>query len=257
MAPAPAIWRRWSARDYLPSATVRTIPAARLLPGWQARVADSGLAIAFATPSRCLSSAVAGGGWCQTHGFANRHVGDADRAALDRPADLIADFGHRRGLNVNHVGMFTAASMRTLRVAAIDIEGERLCLFVTAGLANARRAGDLAECPGLWPDSPGVGTVNLALATTLALTPAAQAETLATLTEAKAAALQALKIRSPVSQQIATGTGTDATAVFSAVRGESLRYTGKHTRFGEYAARLVIDALTDSIVPEAGWADGR
>ncbi|MBS63690.1 MAG: hypothetical protein CMN27_12175 [Salinisphaera sp.] len=257
MAPAPAIWRRWSARDYLPSATVRTIPAARLLPGWQARVADSGLAIAFATPSRCLSSAVAGGGWCQTHGFANRHVGDADRAALDRPADLIADFAQQRGLKTNHVGMLTAASMRSLRIAAVDIEGERLCLFVTAGLANARRAGDRADRRELRPGPYEIGTINLALATTLALTPAAQVETLATLTEAKAAALQALDARSPITGEIATGTGTDATAVFCTSAGESLRYTGKHTRFGEYAARLVIDALTDSIVPEAGWADGR
>ena len=227
-----------------------------MLPQWRAGVSERGLAVAFDTPSRCLSSAVVGGGCCEVLGFANRRVDDADRAALNTPEKLSADFAQRRGLKTNHVGMLTAASMRSLRIAAADIEGERLCLFVTAGLANARRAGDLADCPRLWPDCPAAGTINLALATTLALTPAAQAETLATLTEAKAAALQALDIRSPVSQQIATGTGTDASAVFCTSVGEPLRYTGKHTRFGEYAARLVIDALTDAIRPQPGWADG-
>ena len=51
--------------------------------------------------------------------------------------------------------------------------------------------------------------------------------------------MQALDARSPITGEIATGTGTDATAVFCTSAGESLRYTGKHTRFGEYAARLV------------------
>ncbi|MES1941064.1 hypothetical protein T5B8_12523 [Salinisphaera sp. T5B8] len=256
MAPAPATWWRWSARDDLPSATVQTIPAARLLPGWQAGVAGSGLAIAFDRPWHCLSSAVAGGGWSMAQGFANRHVGDDDRAALNTPAALIADFAAQRGLAAPCVGMLTAASMRSLRFATVDIEGERLCVVVTAGLANARRAGDRADRLALRPGPCEAGTINLALATTLALTPAAQVETLATLTEAKAAALQALDARSPISNDIATGTGTDATAVFCTSAGEPLRYTGKHTLFGEYAARLVIDALTDAICPQPGWADG-
>ena len=255
-AQSQGAWLRWSARQCLPSSAVQAIPAALLPPGWQAGVADSGLAIGFDRPICCLSSAVVGGGWTEPQGFANRHVGDSDRAALNTPAGLAADFASGRGLAANHVGMLTAASMRSLRVAAVDIENERLCVFVTAGLSNARRAGDAADCDALRPGPCDPGTINLALATTLSLTSAAQVETLAMLTEAKAAALQALDIRSPVSDQVATGTGTDATAVFCAGDGEPLPYTGKHTLFGEYAARLVIDALTDAIRPDARWADG-
>ena len=114
----------------------------------------------------------------------------------------------------------------------------------------------MADARALRPGNCNVGTINLALATTLALTPAAQVETLATLTEAKAAALQSLDERSRVSDKIATGTGTDATAVFCADTGEALQYTGKHTLFGEYAARLVIDTLTDAIQPNPRWVDG-
>ena len=256
MAPGPATWRRWSARDDLPSAAVQSIPAALLLPGWQAGVADSGLAVAFDRPWHCLSSAVACGGWGTAQGFANRHVDDHDRAALNTPQTLIADFAVQRGLAAPCVGMLTAASMRSLRIATVDIEGELVCVFVTAGLANARRAGDCADRRELRPGPCEVGTINLALATTLALTPAAQVETLTTLTEAKAATLQALDARSPISNAIATGTGTDATAVFCADTGEALQYTGKHTLFGEYAARLVIDALADAIRPQSGWVDG-
>ena len=66
-------------------------------------------------------------------------------------------------------------------------------------------------------------------------------------TEAKAAVLRESGIRSPVSNKIATGTGTDAIAVVSGHGPETVRYCGKHVLFGEILGRLVTDALTASV----------
>ena len=60
--------------------------------------------------------------------------------------------------------------------------------------------------------------------------------------------LQELDIRSPISGELATGTGTDAIAVICGEQGERIDYCGKHTRLGEVLARLVIEALSDSVL---------
>ena len=83
---------------------------------------------------------------------------------------------------------------------------------------------------------------------------AALAKSLTTLTEAKTATLADLGIVSPVSCALAAGTGTDATAVFCARGGAPLHDTGKHTAFGEMAARLVTDTLGDAIAHDRDWA---
>lgn len=224
-----------------------TLPAALLPAGWQGQVSADGVALRFAEAQQSLSSAVAHGGWEQTHGFINMHLRGNCPLGETPPEMVLARHAEKRGLAADAVGMMTAASMRSLRLASVVIDGVMLSVLVTAGLANARRAGDAADQPGLAATPPTLGTINLALGTTAALTPAAMAETLTTLTEAKAATLQDMRITSPVSGALATGTGTDATAVFCAPQGNPLRYTGKHTRFGEQAARLVIVALGDAI----------
>ena len=65
------------------------------------------------------------------------------------------------------------------------------------------------------------------------------------LVEARAAALQNLDIKSPVSNE--TATGTDCIAIASDPKAQKLQYCGKHVLFGETLARLVIEALTSSV----------
>jgi len=242
----------WSAEKL--SDTALALPPALLPADWQAWVDRDGLAVSFDRPQQCLSSAVARGGWVQAGGFVNMHLpGDCPFGPLGEtpPERMLANHGAARGAAVDSVGMMTAATMRSLRLASTSIDGVMLSVLVTSGLANARRAGDTVEHTGLSAPPISAGTINLALGTSSALTPAAMAETLTTLTEAKAAALQDAGITSPVSGALATGTGTDATAVFCPPHGAALRYTGKHTRFGEQAARLVIAALIDAIRHDA------
>jgi len=114
--------------------------------------------------------------------------------------------------------------------------------------SNARRAGDYAEYREIGTPQYNAGTINIICLTTAVLTPAAMIEAVITATEAKSAALQNLGIKSPASQTPATGTGTDAIAVAGGHGSISVKYCGKHVIFGEILAKLVIEALTSSII---------
>ncbi len=147
--------------------------------------------------------------------------------------------------------MMTAASMNSLRVRQCRLEDVDLAVVATVGLANVRRAGDPAEYRRLGERPRRAGTINLAVVTSGRLAPAVMVEAVATVTEARAAVLQALDVRSPVSGGVATGTGTDAVAVFGG-DGSAVDYAGKHTIFGEQLARLAMDAIDASITEWEG-----
>jgi len=65
-------------------------------------------------------------------------------------------------------------------------------------------------------------------------------------TEAKSACLQNLGVKSPVSGEIATGTGTDSCAIACGT-GPKVEYCGKHVLFGELLAKAVYKALKESL----------
>lgn len=153
----------------------------------------------------------------------------------------------RHGLGADTVAMMTGAAMTSLRVATAAIEAERFTVALTAGLSNARAAGDAAEQRGLYEQAESVGTINIALLASARLGDAALVETMGTIAEARAATLAQAGIESPVSGRPATGTGTDATAVFCAPAGRAVEYAGKHTIVGETVARLVMSALKASL----------
>ena len=92
-----------------------------------------------------------------------------------------------------------------------------------------------------------IGTINIIVLTSAILTDAAMVEALMIATEAKSAALQETGVLSPVSNKIATGTGTDAIAVVSGQGPELVAYCGKHVLFGEVLGRLVTDGVKASI----------
>ena len=206
--------------------------------------------LAFETPRPVLSSAVLGGGLGHSRRWLNLRVsGDAAHESFyESPQTTLADLCRRQGWEADTVAMMTAASMDSLRVrhTTLGTGGETLAVLVTSGMANARRAGDPAEYRALGEMPAEAGTINLAVIASARLSGAALVETVLVATEAKAAVLQDLGIRSPVSGAIATGTGTDAIAVFAG-HGQAVRYAGKHTLFGEALARLVLTALDDSM----------
>ena len=75
-------------------------------------------------------------------------------------------------------------------------------------------------------------------------------EALMLATEAKTTALHEAGIVSPISNQLATGTGTDSVVLVSNVGKKNVSYCGKHVVFGEVLGRLVYQAVASSIAWE-------
>jgi adenosylcobinamide hydrolase len=121
--------------------------------------------------------------------------------------------------------------------------------FVTAGTkGNALRVGvDKAqsEGPGRSPSYPG--TINVILFTNANLTDGAMAMAMINITEAKAGALQDLKVHSVYTpENIATGTGTDGIIVVSG-KGPDAASTSGHLKIGELIGKTVREAVIEAL----------
>lgn len=203
------------------------------------------LHLRFAQPLRVLSCAVLKGGFTQADHLLNLKVPKRIEVA-ETPETSLQRYAQDKGWQGTTVGMMTAASMNSFRYQTTICEGVTICALVTCGLSNLRRAGDPADVPSLLASPPEAGTINTILLTDAQLTDAAMVEAMMIITEAKTALMHSLDLRSPISGAIATGTGTDATAIISG-HGPQIAYSGKHVRLGEVIASLTAQALADSI----------
>lgn len=206
--------------------------------------------IALPTPRPALSSAVLNGGWVQADHIVNMHVPDnykGDRTEFQPPEATLADYSRALGLSGCVIGMMTAAWMSTFRQVNLHTPPVTVTALVTAGISNAKQAGEPAEWRRVDQATPAVGTINLILLTNLRLTQAAMVEAVMVVTEAKTVALGQLGITSPTSGQPATGTGTDSVVIVSGMKPPVVRYCGKHVLLGEMMAQAAIRAITSSL----------
>ena len=204
----------------------------------------------FSISHQMISSAVLNGGLVTADHIVNLRVNTDFKPGenlSDPPDKVLSEFSKSMNWEGVTVGLMTAASMDSFRIIEKSEQGVNIYILVTSGLSNARRAGDRAEHRSMGIDKVKMGTINIIGITSAILLPAAMIEALVIITEAKAAAMQQLKIKSPVSGEIATGTGTDGIVFVNGQKGPTIKYCGKHTLFGEILARAVIEALTASI----------
>lgn len=202
----------------------------------------------FTRPLDALSSAILNGGKTRALGWLNLRVtGDASDVALPSPEQTLSTFGEEIGLPAAIVGMMTAASMKSCRMRYVKREDVFVCCIATTGIANARRAGDPADSDEWQSCQRHVGTINIALFTNANLSDAAKVEALQLIAEAKTAACHDGDVISPISGLVATGTGTDASAVFSDPEGIPVDYCGKHVVMGEIIGSLVYDVVQEGI----------
>lgn len=145
------------------------------------------------------------------------------------------------------MGMMTSARMTSFRNVRRSRQGVEISALITAGLSNARRAGDPAEHRTFDETGRTPGTINIIILTNAILSPAAQVEAVMIATEAKTAVLQNMGATSPVTGKTATGTGTDAVAVVSGFTTPKIVFCGKHTLFGEMLASATMEALSSSL----------
>jgi adenosylcobinamide amidohydrolase len=208
--------------------------------------AQNHIHVAFHTPHLVISSAVLNGGIVQASHLVNLRV-QQHGSSLEAPERTLAKYCADAGWSGTIVGMMTAASMDSFRIARETVQGIDMVILVTSGLSNPRRVGDHADYREMMTESKEIGTINIIAMTSAILTEAAMVEALTIVTEAKSAALQEAGVKSPVSNKMATGTGTDSIAVVSGHGPETVRYCGKHVLFGEMLGRLATNAVKSSI----------
>lgn len=155
--------------------------------------------------------------------------------------------------------MGTAANMQYAAVREHADGGARAWAVATAGVqGNAGRAGDPArwdEAGGKWkPVHAQPGTINVMVLFDSPLTPAALTRAIATMTEAKTAALLDLAVPSRYSPTLATGTGTDQYCLASPLDASvpARTWTGKHSKLGEVLAVAVREAIKEAL----RWQNG-
>lgn len=209
---------------------------------------DEHIHLSFQQSQQVISSAVLNGGICHANHVVNMKVdGKTHNKITESPADTLAKYCIKQNWQGNSVAMMTAAPMKSFRITQREEQGIKIVVMLTSGLNNARRAGDTAEYQTMQTTVQKVGTINIIALTTAQLTTAACIEAIQMITEAKTTVLQNLNILSPVSDQIATGTGTDATVFINGNGPGSVEYCGKHVLFGEILAKLVIESLYSSL----------
>jgi len=203
----------------------------------------------FDEPVCMMSSSVLNGGFCMASHFFNTKV-DAnflgEKTEFEKPAVTLLNIAHKNKWKGAAVGMMTAALMSSFRRVKVEAQGIWIEVFLTSGISNARRAGDKADYQFMNEDCEKVGTINMILATNASLSQNSMIECIMMATEAKSACLQDLNIKSPISNEIATGTGTDSCAIASG-KGPEVEYCGKHVLFGELLAKAVYQALKESL----------
>ncbi len=148
----------------------------------------------------------------------------------------------------------TAADMDNLAVVTKQFGSFTVTAMVTAGAkSNALRAG-VDEGTNIEPSDPPSGTINIILLTNARLTDGALTRAVVTITEAKTAAFEDLKVPSSYTKGVqATGTGTDSVIVVSGTSGSKVTYTGGHSRIGELIAKAVHQAVLEALEKQNGF----
>jgi adenosylcobinamide amidohydrolase len=208
------------------------------------------ICVGFSTKHPVLSSAVFNGGACHASNILIMKVAEnfeGTKIIMESPENTLAEYCRQLQLSGTTVGMMTSASMDSFRRVSRSTQGIEISALVTAGISNARCAGDRADWRTFQPDANPTGTINIIILTNATMSPAAVVESVILASEAKTVAIRKLGVKSPVSRAIATGTGTDAIAVANGYGSGTIRYCGKHVLFGEMLASVVIEAITESL----------
>lgn len=196
-------------------------------------------------PLYALNSSIYGGGSGLRRLLINRQVPKS--YFCDDPAAEMRQFLLATGADPDRTaGMLTAANVLDAGFAFMSVGGKngsplRVASWVTAGLGNTARAGEEREEEELFP-----GTINAIILIDSVLTDAAMVNAVITATEAKAAALQDLGVRTKQSGRIASGTTTDAVIIAATQKGETYEYAGTATRLGYLIGRTIYDAAVQS-----------
>ncbi|MCW4046775.1 MAG: adenosylcobinamide amidohydrolase [Candidatus Bathyarchaeota archaeon] len=209
------------------------------------------LAVISDEPLNTVSSAFHnGGGIKKTKAILNVEVTKScsDQLLHSDPHAYIVDCAKKFGLNENFIGMVTAASVENF--ALVSKSNGNLAVSVIATAAdNEGNTCNFSESAGEAIEVKHVeGTINIIVIIDGNPTESCLVSTVITATEAKAAALKELDIRSRFSGDQATGTVTDAVVVAETGRGAPIIYAGPASELGQLVGYCTRKAVKEAVM---------
>ena len=229
----------------------------------EAQIQDNKLILKSKIPLKILSSAVLNGGTREANCIINVQVSEDTGSDVDdkvhRDArDFLLDETAKAGIpKENVVAIMTAAKMTNVEVITEKFQGLTLTTFVTAGAYFAATPGDEVESKQAAFPPKKWGTINTIMVVDGNLTESCMVNAIVSATEAKAATLRDLDVRSRFSGQVATGTVTDSIVIACTNRGNTVKYAGSGTIMGELIGKSVKAALKSAIFKQENMYSNR
>lgn len=211
---------------------------------------DNVLAVLSEIDLITVSSAIYNGGFQKVKAILNVQAPEdlSDRQLHANPQKFIIDSAKNLGLSENFVGMVTAAAVD--KFALVTKKDGNLTVTVTATAvdpegntcSHAETAGETITVEEM------MGTINIMVVIDGNPTESCMVNTVLTATEAKAAALWELDIRSRYSGDVATGTITDAIIVAKTSRGAPIVIGGPASKLGQLVASCTREAVKEAVM---------
>lgn len=228
-------------------------------------VAGDTLIVDLGVRMRVLSSAPRGGGLRTTRFILNHQVPshppgtDTPGRTWEHPSHYLRRLAETHGVEPDCVGLMTAVPMTQLVTHREERDGTWVEGFATVGVTNAVRAGEPVRQVQGEQIGATAGTINLIVVTNGCLAVPAMVGAVQVATESKTGVLRDHAVPSWTGLAGATGTGTDAVVVASALRGHGPwhPYAGTHTEIGSMIGRVVAECLLQGLALAAQWADQR
>ncbi len=218
---------------------------------------DNVLAVVSDVDLSIVSSAIYNGGFKKAKAILNIQAPEeySDRQLHENPQKLVIDSAKKLGLSENFVGMVTAAAVDKFALVskkdgdlavsvvatAVDPEGETC--------SHAETAGETIKVEEI------TGTINIMVVIDGNPTDSCLVSTVITATEAKAAALWELDVRSRYSGDVATGTITDAIIVAKTSRGAPIVYGGPASKLGQLVGYCTRKAVKEAVMKANEYCD--
>jgi adenosylcobinamide hydrolase len=212
---------------------------------------DNVLAVLSNAPLITVGSAFHnGGGVKKTRAIVNVEVlkSCSDQCLHDDPDAYIVNSARKFGLTESFVGMVTAAAVENF--ALVSKRNDALAVSVIATAAdNEGNTCNFAESAGEAIKVQHIeGTINIIVVIDGNPTESCLVSSLITATEAKAAALKELDIRSRFSGDEATGTVTDSVVAAETGKGASIIYGGPASELGQLVGYCTRKAVKEAVM---------
>ncbi len=216
----------------------------RAVTGFRVDIEGNALVVRSQVPFRAISSAVLNGGLAHASSILNLQV--ASSYVCEEPEALLwRAIKTRRNLKPPVIGLMTAADIRNYALTIKNVGNLTVATIITAGLSHPATSGD-----DMAYGYPKAGTINVIIIIDGNPNDACLVNAVMTATEAKAAALHELGIRSKFSGEISTGTTSDAVVIAATGRGRPIVYAGTATTLGYLIARSMREGLKKAVAKQ-------